>query len=295
LDGCNRYFCCMDKSKVIVTIDPTAGFCFGVERAVIVAEEALEHEHPVYCLGEMVHNEEELRRLQQIGLQHIDRDGFNALSRQTVLFRAHGEPPESYAHATRNNLNIIDATCPIVKKVQQRIRASYEKGEFIIIYGKPNHPEVVGLNGQTGYTALVVEHAENLDLEALPKEICLYSQTTQSMQGFHKFVEVLKRGGKIVEVNNTICRHVSNRYPQVVEFSKKADKVIFVGGRNSSNAHSLFETVKQVNPNSWFVSSIEDVDMKWFKPDDQIGVTGATSTPPWLLLKIADYISENFK
>lgn len=259
-----------------------------------MAEDALDHDHPVYCLGEMVHNDEELKRLQRIGLQHVDRKEYNKLSGQTVLFRAHGEPPESYAHAARHKLNIIDASCPIVKKVQQRIKASYEEGAFIMIYGKPDHPEVIGLNGQTGHQALVVESAETLNLESIPEEICLYSQTTQSLQGFHKLVEALKRAGKKVDVNHTICRHVSNRFPQVKAFCEQFDKVVFVGGRRSSNAQSLYETAREVNLNTWFVSSPEEVNMNWFKPGDRIGITGATSTPPWLLSEVAEKIHQHF-
>jgi 4-hydroxy-3-methylbut-2-en-1-yl diphosphate reductase len=285
----------MNHSEVFITVDPSAGFCFGVERAVIMAEDALDHDQPVYCLGEIVHNEEEIKRLQQIGLQHIDRNKYNKLSGETVLFRAHGEPPESYSHAARHNLNIIDASCPIVKKVQQRIKASYEEGAFIMIYGKPDHPEVIGLNGQTGHQALVVDNAETLNLESIPREICLYSQTTQSLQGFHKLVELLKRAGKKVEVNNTICRHVSNRFPEVTAFCKKFDKVVFVGGRHSSNAQSLYEAAREVNLNTWFISSLEDVNMNWFSPGDSVGITGATSTPPWLLSEVATHISGYFK
>lgn len=279
---------------VTVDIDPQAGFCFGVERAVVMAEDALEQSSPVYCLGEMVHNEEELNRLQKLGLQHVHREDYDKMSGQTILFRAHGEPPESYEVATMNNMNVIDASCPIVKKVQQRIKESFNKGAFIIIFGNPDHPEVIGLNGQTSNMALVIERVEDLEIKTLPDDVCLYSQTTQSLQGFQKLVETLKRAGKKVEINNTICRQVSNRYPQVVSFSRRYDKVVFVGGSHSSNARALFGVARETNSNTWFVSKNEEVDMNWFEPGDHIGVTGATSTPPWLLESIAESISKHF-
>ena len=284
-----------DKSKQTVEIDPHAGYCFGVKRAIVMAEDILNKEKSLWCLGDIVHNEEELKRLQQLGYRNLDREAFMKCSGQTLMLRAHGEPPETYEHASKNNINTIDASCPIVKKVQQRIKESYDKGAFIVIFGNPNHPEVIGFNGQTAYNAMVVERVEDLNLEILPDEISLYSQTTQKPGDFQQLVAVLKRAGKKVDVNHTICRHVSNRYPQLVAFCRSKDKIVFVGGRNSSNSHSLFGVAKEINPNTWFVTNADEVDMTWFDSEDLIGVTGATSTPPWLLSKVAEHIANYFK
>lgn len=282
------------KSRLTVEIDPHAGYCFGVKRAIVMAEDALSLENPLYCHGDIVHNEEELKRLQQLGLRMLDRETYDKLYGKTVLFRAHGEPPETYEHATKNHINMIDASCPIVRKVQQRIKESYDKGAFIMIFGNPDHPEVIGFNGQTAYNAMVVERIDELDLETLPDEISLFSQTTQTPGDFQQLVAMLKRAGKKVAVNNTICRHVSNRYPQLRTFCRDMDKVIFVGGRKSSNSHALFEVAKESNPNSWFVTKAEEIDMNWFESGDRVGITGATSTPPWLLKKVAEHMSNSF-
>lgn len=285
----------MEHTSITVEVDAHAGFCYGVARAVNMTEDELEKRkaggEPLYCLGDLVHNEAALERLQKEGLLTIEREDFEQMKGGSVVFRAHGEPPESYHSARVNGIHIVDASCPIVKKIQQRIGESYGRGEFIMIFGDPKHPEVIAFNAHTGNKAHIVDQPDKLDPDELPLEITLYSQTTRLEQDFYRLVHFLKRSGKKVEVNNTICRHVSNRFPQLESFCKKYDKIIFVGGRDSSNARSLHEACCKINPETRFVGGPEQVQRQWFSPGDRVGVTGATSTPPWLLQLVAEKIT----
>lgn len=283
-----------------VTIDPDAGFCFGVSRAIEAAEKGLSAGEELYCLGDIVHNSGELERLKSKGLRIITHDDLPALQGKTVLIRAHGEPPETFETAKRYNITLIDATCPIVSKLQQRIRKSHEEtaetGGSVLIYGKPGHAEVVGLVGQTGGKAFVVRKPEDLDNIHLSSPVHLYSQTTMDKEGLDAMAaEIRKRlrekGENDLFVHNTICGQVSGRAPLVREFAKQHDIVIFVSGKKSSNGAWLFSLCLSENPRCYFISSKEEIQREWFRPGDSVGVTGATSTPPWLLEEAAREIS----
>jgi 4-hydroxy-3-methylbut-2-enyl diphosphate reductase len=283
-----------------VTIDPDAGFCFGVSRAIAAAENELSAGEKLYCLGDIVHNSEELERLKSKGLKIITHDDMSLLSGKKVLIRAHGEPPQTFETAKNLNITLIDATCPIVNKLQQRISKSYQaassEGSSILIYGKPGHAEVVGLVGQTGGNAVVISKPEDLDQVDFSKPVHLYSQTTMDKEGLVAVAaEIEKRlesaGGQSLKVHNTICGQVSGRAPLVKAFAKKHDVIVFVSGKKSSNGAWLFSLCLSENKRSFFVSSKEELKKDWFYPTDSVGVTGATSTPPWLLNEIAGEIS----
>lgn len=283
-----------------VTIDPDAGFCFGVSRAIAAAENELSTGGELYCLGDIVHNSEELERLKSKGLKIITHDDLPRLSGKKVLIRAHGEPPDTFETASKLNITLIDATCPIVNKLQQRISKSYlssdAEGGSVLIYGKPGHAEVVGLVGQTNGNAIVINQMEDLNQVDFSKPVHLYSQTTMDKEGLDAIAaEIEKRletaGGQALKVHNTICRQVSGRAPLVRAFAKKHDVIVFVSGKKSSNGAWLFSISLSENKRSYFVSATEELEKEWFKPEDSVGVTGATSTPPWLLQEIACEIS----
>ena len=283
-----------------VTIDPDAGFCFGVSRAIEAAEKGLSAGEELYCLGDIVHNSGELERLKSKGLKIISHEDLPALEGKKVLIRAHGEPPETFETARRYNITLIDATCPIVSKLQQRIRKSHEEGlktgGTVVIYGKPGHAEVVGLVGQTGGRAVVVRKPEDLNGIILSSPVHLYSQTTMDKEGLDAMAaEIEKRlrekGNAGLFVHNTICGQVSGRAPLVRKFAKQHDVVIFVSGKKSSNGAWLFSLCLSENPRCHFVSSKEDIRKEWFNAGDSVGITGATSTPPWLMEEIAREIS----
>jgi len=279
----------MEKQSVIITIDPQSGFCFGVTEAIEKAERALQANGELYCLGEIVHNDEEIARLEKAGMQTIAHKQLGKLKEKTILFRAHGEPPSSYQAALQNNNTIIDASCPIIKKLQKQIKQSWEEGKQIVIFGKPDHPEVIGLNGQISNEGIIIQKFEDIPLERLSNNISLYSQTTQSLEAFYDIVNALKNTGKTVEIHDTICRKVSNRQPQLRAFASKHQLIIFVGGKNSSNGKVLFEVCKSVNPNSFFVSHIDEIKSSWLDDITTVGITGATSTPKWLMEDIRDH------
>jgi 4-hydroxy-3-methylbut-2-enyl diphosphate reductase len=275
-----------------VEIDKRSGFCFGVTRAIKTVEETLEEGGHLYCLGDIVHNSEEISRLENIGLEIIDHKKYFTLKSGRVLLRAHGEPPSTYAYARENQIELIDATCPIVLTLQKRIRQAYlniqEKQGQVIIYGKKGHAEVTGLTGQTGNQAIIVESEEDLDLVDLNKPSVLFSQTTKSPDDFKRMADILKsRSTGKTEVNDTICRQVSNRGPMLKNFAAQYDVIIFAGGKKSSNARYLFEVCRQVNAESHFVSSPDELDRSWFTGRESVGVCGATSTPQWLLEEVA--------
>lgn len=289
-----------------VTIDNNSGFCFGVEFAIQMAEDELENSDFLYCLGDIVHNDVEVKRLNAKGLRVIDREDLKNLHNSKVLIRAHGEPPETYQIAMKNNLELIDASCPVVLKLQNRIKYAFdgmkdENGQ-IVIYGKPGHAEVIGLNGQTNANAIVITSEEDLDKIDFSRPIELFSQTTKSTKGFYDLKEKIEerlglsdgQSGKVYfKANDSICRQVSNREPQLEEFSKNHDVIIFVSGKKSSNGKALFNICLQNNSRSYFVEDESEIDSNWFNQNDSIGICGATSTPMWLMQKVAEHVQKN--
>ena len=273
-----------------VTIDTKSGFCFGVEYAIEIAEEILQQDGELYCLGDIVHNDMEVKRLEDMGLKIIDHDELKQMKDIKVLIRAHGEPPSTYDLAIKNNITLMDASCPVVLKLQNRIKKSHDKKEKIYIYGKHGHPEVKGLMGQTGKDAIVFQDIKELDLDDLPASLTLYTQTTKSKEKFYEIVSKLTKTGVEVNVNDTLCRQVSNRDNQLQDFSNNFDKIVFVSGTKSSNGNALFNVCKQNNSNSYFVSSSDEIDRSWFSKDEKVGVCGATSTPMWLMEEVKEKI-----
>ena len=270
-----------------VEIDEHSGFCFGVVNAIRKAEQELE-KGALYCIGDIVHNSLEVERLKAMGLQTIEHDDFARLKNCRVLFRAHGEPPVSYQTAHENGIEIIDASCPVVLNLQERIRKSFEQtrkeGGQIVIYGKRGHAEVVGLVGQTNGEALVVEKEDDIKQIDFSRQVILFSQTTKSLEGFQKIADLLKeRGGDLVVVHDTICRKVANRIPQLRDFAGRHDVVIFVSGQKSSNGKQLFAVCQEINPRSYFVQSVEDLRPEMIAGAEIVGISGATSTPRWIM------------
>lgn len=270
-----------------VEIDEHSGFCFGVVNAIRKAEQELE-KGALYCIGDIVHNSLEVERLKAMGLQTIEHDDFARLKNCRVLFRAHGEPPVSYQTAHENGIEIIDASCPVVLNLQERIRKSFEQtrkeGGQIVIYGKRGHAEVVGLVGQTNGEALVVEKEDDIKQIDFSRQVILFSQTTKSLEGFQKIADLLKeRGGNLVVVHDTICRKVANRIPQLRDFAGRHDVVIFVSGQKSSNGKQLFAVCQEINPRSYFVQSVEDLRPEMIAGAETVGISGATSTPRWIM------------
>lgn len=269
-----------------VTIDKSSGFCFGVVYAIDMAEDILDHEDYLYCLGDIVHNDEEVLRLKEKGLRIIDHDQLHQLKDEKVLIRAHGEAPSTYELALNNNLTLIDASCPVVLKLQNRIKNSYDDDEQILIFGKHGHAEVIGLQGQTNGDAIVFQDIAELDNLKLPNKFTLYSQTTKSTDKFYQIKDELLSRGFDVKANDTICRQVSNRYGDLEQFVVNFDKIIFVSGKKSSNGKVLYDVCKKYNQASYFVSNVEEIDYSWFNPGDKVGICGATSTPMWLMQKV---------
>ena len=275
-----------------IDIDNNSGFCFGVVYAIDMAEEILNDEDYLYCLGDIVHNDEEVKRLEKKGLRIIDHNQMKELHNEKVLIRAHGEPPSTYRIALENNLELIDASCPVVLKLQNRIKNAHDRGEKIYIYGKHGHAEVLGLMGQTKNTAVVFQDLNEIDIDKLPKNISLYSQTTKSTESFYQISDELKEKGIEVNSNDTICRQVSNRDKQLRDFAGRYNKIIFVSGTKSSNGKVLYNVCKEKNPNSYFISTPSEVDKSWFDENDSIGICGATSTPMWLMEEVMNKIKE---
>lgn len=276
-----------------VDIDPNSGFCFGVVYAIEMAEDFLEDNEYLYCLGDIVHNDEEVKRLNDKGLRIINHDDLQNITNDRVLIRAHGEPPSTYELALKNNIELIDASCPVVLKLQNRVKESYDKSDNqVIIYGKHGHAEVKGLMGQTNEEAFVFQDMEELDALELPKNITLFSQTTKSTDNLYNIKKHLEEQGYEVQFNDTICRQVSNREPQLIEFSKKFDKIVFVAGKKSSNGKVLYNVCKSINPNSYFISSVDEIDTTWFNQADTIGICGATSTPLWLMESVQQHLQK---
>lgn len=276
----------MGALNLRVTIDDKSGFCFGVRAAIEKAERTLLEAGTLYCLGEIVHNDEEVKRLERLGMKNISKDLLASARNASILFRAHGEPPESYEMLRKEGINLIDASCPVILKLQKRVKESYEAGENVFIYGKHNHPEVIALNGQTGYKAVVFEHFNELEETGLPERITLYSQTTMPVDGFYGIVRKLEQKGVEVKVKDTICRQVSHREPHLREFCRQFDKIVFVAGKHSSNGKVLFEVCKEENRFTHFVSHEDEVSPDWFDQNCSVGVCGSTSTPLWLMENI---------
>lgn len=280
-----------------VEIDEKSGFCFGVVNAIGKAEETLKNEQKLYCLGDIVHNGMEIKRLEAAGLESIDRKKFFTLKNCKVLLRAHGEPPSTYEYAEANNIELIDGTCPVVLKLQERVKKAYDEMQEvngqIVIFGKIGHAEVVSLDGQTKNQAIIIEDESDLEQVDPNRPAYLFSQTTKSLTKFQLLAQKLKeRINEKVVIKDTICRQVSNRVPRMKEFASIHDVIVFVGGRKSSNAKILFDVCKQTNPNSYFISSLEDIDMNWFQGKNSTGICGATSTPQWLMEEVAKIISQ---
>ncbi|HEX2394510.1 MAG TPA: 4-hydroxy-3-methylbut-2-enyl diphosphate reductase [Bacteroidales bacterium] len=286
-----------------VEIDPKAGFCFGVTRVVNKAEEIIREQGKLFCLGEIVHNQKEIERLERIGLKTITYDEYFKLSDCRVLIRAHGEPPATYKHAKENNIELIDGTCPIVLKLQSRIKQDYnyesESGAQIVIFGKKDHAEVRGLAGQTDYRAIIVESAEDMDKIDFSRTVHLYAQTTMSADRYgnlqHVLIERAEKNGlkaQSVKCTNSICRQVSGRIDQLRDFSSRYDVILFVSYQQSSNGRLLYSKCLEVNPRTYFVTEVNDMNEEWFNNASSVGITGATSTPAWLLEEFREKLAE---
>ena len=282
-----------------VTIDPQSGFCFGVVYAIEKAEEELDRSGKLYCLGDIVHNNMEVERLRSRGLEIIDHKRLEELRDCKVLIRAHGEPPATYATAMRNNIELIDASCPVVLKLQNRVRTRFddmEEGGQVLIYGETDHAEVNGLVGQTHGEAIIVKTEADLDAIDFTRPIYLFSQTTKSTKGFEAMRRMLeerleaKENETGLSANDTICRQVSNREPQLRRFAPNYDVILFVSGKKSSNGKALFEVCRSVNPNSYFISETTEIDLGWLEGVKSVGICGATSTPMWLMQQVADHV-----
>ena len=280
---------------MIIEIDKGSGFCFGVTTAIEKAEETLRSGRQLSCLGDIVHNGMECARLNSMGLVTIEHEEFSRLHDATVLLRAHGEPPSTYATAQSNNITLIDATCPVVLALQKRIKKMYEstrgtdsdgRTSDIVIFGKNGHAEVLGLVGQTEGNAIVIEHLEDVRKLDFSHNIYLYSQTTKSLSEFHQIIEYCREHmekGATFESFDTICRSVANRMPSICEFARKHELVLFVCGRKSSNGKVLYNACREHNPNTHLIEGPDEIDVAWLQGIDSIGICGATSTPKWLM------------
>ena len=271
-----------------VEIDNNSGFCFGVVFAIQMAEDILNEEGHLYCLGDIVHNDEEVARLREKGLEIINHEQLQNLSGVKVLIRAHGEPPETYKLALKNNIELVDASCPVVLKLQNRVREAYNSDEQVLIYGKHGHAEVKGLVGQTNGNAIVVESFEELDQYNLPNKVQLFSQTTKRTKNLFALKNKLESKGIEVDFNDTLCRQVSNRDIQLRDFAQRFDKIVFVAGLKSSNGKVLYDVCKDNNPNTYFVSSKNELKKEWFTENESIGICGATSTPQWQMEEVKE-------
>lgn len=285
-----------------ITIDKDSGFCFGVINAIRTAEEYLSRHQHLYCLGDIVHNNEEVSRLAAKGLEVVSNEKFAQLHDTTVLIRAHGEPPETYQLAQQNNIKLIDATCPVVLHLQQNIKKKYESSgpqQQILIFGKKGHAEVTGLLGQTQRNGIVISSVEDLEQIDYTKPAALYSQTTQSLEDYYRLIDTIKQRyaalnhKEMFEYHDTICRLVANRSQHIREFASQHDIILFVSGEKSSNGLYLYDICKKSNPRSYFISRIEQLQQYQFQPNESIGICGATSTPMWLMEQIKQVILNN--
>lgn len=275
-----------------IEIDEGSGFCFGVTTAIKKAEEELATGSELYCLGDIVHNGMECERLHNMGLKTINHDEFATLHDKKVLLRAHGEPPSTYLEAQANGIEIIDATCPVVLQLQRRIKRQYDANPEaqIVIFGKNGHAEVLGLVGQTDQKAIVIEHADEACRLDFSRDIYLYSQTTKSLDEFHAIIDYIQAHispEATFKSFDTICRQVANRMPNICSFATKHDLILFVSGRKSSNGKVLFNACKAKNPHTYLIEGPEEIDPAWLSGTESIGICGATSTPKWLMEKVA--------
>lgn len=289
-----------------VEIDKDSGFCFGVVKAIDKAEEILAKEKTLYSLGDIVHNGAEIKRLEKLGLKTIDFEQFSNLKNCKVLIRAHGEPPKTYQIAKENNITLIDATCPVVLKLQERIKKSdkeaVEDNRQVVIYGKTDHAEVKGLSGQTEDRAIIIQSIEDLDKLDFTRPITMYSQTTKETDKYleikSKIAEEIQKVGldpnKILVFKNTICGQVSNKKQALNDFSKNHDIILFVSGKKSSNGRVSYNVCKASNSNSYFISSMDEIETKWFGKNDFVGICGATSTPGWQMQNVAKMLVKQF-
>ncbi len=282
---------------VTIEIDNTSGFCFGVVNAIKKAEEELQTVQHLCCLGDIVHNEQEMQRLSDKGLVSIDHAQLQQMRGGKVLFRAHGEPPDTYETARHNAIQIVDASCPVVLALQKKIRTAYTDfpDAQIVIYGKRGHAEVNGLVGQTNGQAIVVEHADEINTLDFGRDIILFSQTTQSVAKFNDLVETIRQrmhNDAQFKYFDTICRQVANRIPNIRTFASRFDMVLFVSGAKSSNGKVLFSECVAVNPRSYFISTADDIDPDTLRDVASIGICGATSTPKWLMEAIAEKLDK---
>jgi 4-hydroxy-3-methylbut-2-enyl diphosphate reductase len=294
----------LKKRKMEVEVDTKSGFCFGVQNAVEIAEQALAAGEKVFSLGPIVHNDKEVERLRSLGLQSVNHEQFSRLTNCRVLIRAHGEPPLTYRIAEENQINIIEATCPIVRKLQIRIRTAWKKAREengqIVVFGKPGHAEVVGLLGQINNEGILVSGIGDLDKIDYGRPVSLFSQTTMGIKDYNTIADEISHRMQMhgdadpsdkLKVNHTICGQVSNREPHLKEFAKRHEIIIFVSGRESSNGKMLYSVCKNINPDTYFVSSAEEIEKSWFEGKKSVGICGATSTPKWLIEKIRDFVS----
>ena len=280
-----------------IEIDEGSGFCFGVTTAIKKAEEELAKGTKLYCLGDIVHNGMECERLRQMGLITINHDDLRELHDVKVLLRAHGEPPETYELARRNNIEIIDATCPVVLQLQKRIKKQYDENASaqIVIFGKKGHAEVLGLVGQTHSEAIVIESFDEVTKLDFSRDIYLYSQTTKSLDEFHRIIDYISShiaANATFKSFDTICRSVANRMPNISQFATKHDLILFVCGRKSSNGKVLFNECLRVNPNSHLVEDPQEIQPEWLEGIETVGICGATSTPRWLMEQCRDAIQQ---
>lgn len=289
-----------------ITVDKNSGFCWGVVRAIDFAEEELNKSSNLYSLGDIIHNPVEIKRLEEQGLQTLKHEDLSKIRGAKVLIRAHGEPPSTYELAKQYNLELIDATCPVVIKVQERIRKFYEQGFQVVIYGKKEHAEVIGLVGHTNGEAIVIKSVEEIDKLDLNRKTVLFSQTTMDKPTFYKLKEELEKRvkGLVVEsfednaiefhAKDTICGQVSGRDKKLRAFAQENDIMIFVAGKNSSNGKVLYEICKEANPRTYFIEHETELRKEWFEGVNSVGVSGATSTPQWLMEKVKDAIERMF-
>ncbi len=276
------------KLSLQVHLHERSGFCHGVADAVLMAETLLEQGHDVYCVGNIVHNPEEVRRLELKGLRTVTREDLLNLKGKTVLFRAHGEPPPTYNSVKEGGHQLFDGTCKVVLKLQERIRKALAQGEFVILFGNPAHPEVISLAGQG--KVMVVNGTADLNSQVLPPEVTLFSQTTKSIASFREVAEALREKGIRVKVRDTICRQVSGREENLAEFASQQDVVVFVAGKESSNGKVLFGFCQSSNPRSYFISYPDEIQHSWFSHGQKVGVAGATSTPLWLIQRVKEHL-----
>ncbi len=289
---------------MVIEIDNGSGFCFGVTTAIRKAEEELAKGNKLYCLGDIVHNGMECDRLREMGLITIKHDEMRELHNVKVLLRAHGEPPETYELAQRNNIEIIDATCPVVLQLQKRIKRQYDSNltshlspltSQIVIFGKRGHAEVLGLVGQTHSSAIVIESFDEVRRLDFARDIYLYSQTTKSLEEYHRIIDYIQTHispEAHFESFDTICRNVANRMPNISQFASRHDLILFVCGRKSSNGKVLFNECLQVNPNSHLIEDPQEIKTEWLEGIETVGICGATSTPKWLMEQARDAIEK---